>query len=636
MKLKNILFISFLILTLIPVGIVSILLYNSGYQLSKESYLRNLSESINVQADYITQTLENDMVSDFRFANRVLRMVDSAEEQNVLQQFHNYLESSEDKVNVCALLDRSGEVMYKTGEKGAWESISAQLPELSGHEQQTLEEFNLGNQSYSLGIITSVRDTDGEYAGSMVTVYDMAYIFKIISSYYEITDTSTYICRTNGEIIDSRKAADDTYDTAAKKALKDIEFDEAGIMDIDTEQYRVLGCYKKLYNSPWVLIGVIDEGQIFLFLNQFIRVYIFIIVVILLADIILAAYFSHRVVVPINSLIAIMDGYPKSLENPELAGQKKEYFETMYLREKFFKLMLTIQRVQHNFEGVYKLYQSNTMNDTNIEIDTIAQKISCNKENFELLIKSLPLSQEACIVERFTRCFVEKDQEILTRIFEDMRDKQLSGGREAEVFTPHLDQRWYHILVVPTYADERLSKLFIQLRDVTNFRKKELASSELAVRDQLTGLYNRGGFFQKVENLLSEKSDCPHGLLFIDINDFKLVNDNFGHSAGDKLLKNIAEAINQTVGDVSIVSRFGGDEFAIFIPNNTKESVENIKCELMQKLVFTYEQKADAQLQITASIGITIYDKNHTATLEEILHDADTAMYEEKRRMKRI
>lgn len=72
MKLKNMLMITFLVLTIIPIMIVSILLYKSGFDLSKESYTRNLVESLNVQADYISQNIESNMISDYRFATQTI------------------------------------------------------------------------------------------------------------------------------------------------------------------------------------------------------------------------------------------------------------------------------------------------------------------------------------------------------------------------------------------------------------------------------------------------------------------------------------------------------------------------------------------------------------------------------------
>lgn len=635
MKLRKLLFYSLLMLTLIPIGIMSILLYNSGYQLSETSYLRNLSESINVQADYISQSLKNDLVSDSRFANRILHLAKSnATSPELLQQFRNYLEIAEDKVHVCALLDEEGAVLYSTGETGAWDFIAPQLPTMPDLPAQAVVEFKLNyDEGYSLGIVTPVRDNTGVYMGSMITVYEKLYIFKIISSYYEITDTATYICRANGEVIDFLNLPDRQRNLAVESALEEMDFAESGTIDLYAQQQRVMGYYQKLYTSPWVLVGMLDKALISAFLNDFLGIYLVIIAAIFLVDIVLAAYFSRKVVSPINSLILVMDGYPQSLNDPDLTQQKREYFETRYLREKFFKLMQTIQRVQYNFEGVYQLYQSNTMDDTNIEIDTIAQHAHSNKEAFEMLMTSLQLPDSACVVERFTRCFEEKDQKMLMQMFESMRDQHLSVRREADVFTPHFGKKWYHVLVVPTYSDARLSKLFIQLRDVSSFKRQELESAELAMRDQLTGLYNRGGFSSQV-NAVLQQSGGTHGLLFLDVNDFKLVNDNFGHSTGDDLLCGIARALESVAGANDIVSRFGGDEFAIFMPDTTTEQVNRLKYTLSNKLMFPYHTDNGGSFVITASIGVAIHLTDQPYTLEELLQQADSAMYAEKRSFK--
>lgn len=638
MRLKNVLMITFLALTIIPIAIASIMLYKSGFDLSKESYTRNLVESLNVQVDYISQTIENNMISDYRFANKTIKSVAGQTESIGKSELYNavtgYLSVSEDKIAVCLLLDWEHMPIYSIGEKAVVDSISAQLPKPSEFTNQKIIEFDLGDgKVYSLGIVTPLWDGE-TYKGCLVSVYDKSYIFKIISSYYEIADTSTYVCRENGSIINSRQLSDENSQEI-QDILLELTFSAEGTINTRTSSAAVSGYYKNIHNTPWYLVGFVDDGLIYSFTNQFLLVYVFIIFGILLVDIVLSFYFSRRVVKPINSLIQVMEVYQNSLDGKELLCPEDEgYAEIKFLSATFLELMRKILLVQHNFEGIYQLYQSNSMGDINIDIDVANQTISSNKEIFQTLFNEIEVPPGVCIVEKFTRCFCEKDQRFLMEMLEEMRDEHLSVTREAEVYTPHLNAKWFHTLVVPMYTNERLSRLFIQLRDVSMFKKQEQESSEQAKRDALTGLYNRAGFIFRVEKILQASVETDmHALMFIDMDYFKLVNDNFGHNEGDELLQSVARTLLGAAGQDDIASRFGGDEFVLFLAYTSQEAVSQAENTLKEQLVYPFSNEK-ITFAVSASIGISIWYNNSAGTLKELLAQADAAMYKAKREFK--
>lgn len=641
MKLKNVLVSAFLVLTLIPIVIVTLLLYQSGLNLSKESYTRNLIESMNVQVDYISQTIENNMITDYRFVNKNFSLYSGldnsseAHKSKLLTAFQSYLEASEDKIAVCILLDKNNAPIYTIGEKAVLDTVSVQLPELSGLTDQIIWEFNLGQGTYSLGIITPILDNNHVYLGSLVSIYDKSYIFKIISSYYKITDTSIYVCRENRDIIDFIGFSDKNHNSSIEQALDKLTFTSESIIDMNVGKDKISGYYKNIHNSPWYLVGFINNDLIYTFTNQFIWVYIFIIIGVLIADIMLSFYFSQKVVEPINGLIKVMDGYQNSLNSNDLKyNEKNGYFETQYLRTKFLSLMKTILLVQHNFEGVYQLYQSSAMDDTNIDIDVKNQTVNSNKEAFENLMNSLKVPKENCVVEKFIKCFCDKDQIFLMDMFESMRDEHLSVTREAEVYTPHLNEKWFHILVVPMYDGDRLSRLFVQLRDISSFKKQEFVSFEQARRDPLTQLYNRSGFVECVNKVLQRGNATDmHGLLFIDMNYFKMVNDNLGHRVGDDLLCSISKVLLNTISANDIASRIGGDEFVVFLTHTSTELIVTMKEMLNQRLIYPFHTEK-ISFVVSASIGISTWDCQYLNTLETLLQQADEDMYKAKREFK--
>ena len=636
MKLKNMLIIAFLVLTIIPIVIASLLLYNSGLNLSKESYIRNLVESLNVQATYISQSMEANVLSDYRFASKTItseQITDesSSEGQDELYTaITSYLATAEDKISVCLLLDQEHMPIYSIGEKRVMDVVREQLPKPAEFKNQEIIEFDLGDGTHSLGILTPVWK-DETYSGCMVSVYDKSYIFKSISSYYEIADTSTYICRENGDIINSRQLSAGDNETI-QAVLKEITFSDDNTINTRVENTTLSGYYKNINNTPWYLVGFVDDALIYSFTNQFLFVYILIILGILAVDIVLAFYFSRKVVKPINNLVKVMESYHNGWDGKELMYQEDGgYVETKFLRTKFLELMKKILLVQHNFEGVYQLYQSNDMGDINIDIDVSNQTISSNKQLFQTLLDEIEVPDEACVVERFTRCFCAEDQRFLMSMLEEMRDEHLSVTQEIEICTPHLGEKWFHTLVVPMYTNERLSRLFIQLRDVSNFKRQEMESSEQAKRDVLTGLYNRAGFMFNVEKeLLKATGSDLHALLFIDMNYFKMVNDNFGHATGDELLQSIGKTLLDVAGQKDIVSRFGGDEFVLFLTRTSQAEIAKMECTIKEQLFYPFSTN-ELSFVVSASIGVSTWTHDSPNTLKELLDQADTAMYKAKR-----
>jgi diguanylate cyclase (GGDEF)-like protein len=154
-----------------------------------------------------------------------------------------------------------------------------------------------------------------------------------------------------------------------------------------------------------------------------------------------------------------------------------------------------------------------------------------------------------------------------------------------------------------------------------------------ALHDGLTGLPNRPSFMQQLNQVLEQPRQQPTSLfavLFLDCDRFKMVNDSFGHLVGDELLKAIAERLRNCIARDDMVARFGGDEFTILLskirdPQDAINVAERIRLRLLEPFFI-----GDRQLFAGTSIGIVTYSPTYT-NAEEILRDADIAMYRAKR-----
>ncbi|WP_158228949.1 putative bifunctional diguanylate cyclase/phosphodiesterase [Chitinimonas sp. BJB300] len=172
----------------------------------------------------------------------------------------------------------------------------------------------------------------------------------------------------------------------------------------------------------------------------------------------------------------------------------------------------------------------------------------------------------------------------------------------------------------------------VAFQDVGPITRLEQELRHQAVTDPLTGLRNRKGFFQTLNNVLSRalRQSEMVGLLYLDLDDFKLVNDSLGHAVGDQLLKAFSERLSQQLRRYDGVCRLGGDEFTIVLEAmNDEAQISGVAEKIIQAQQQSYDI-AGHSLNMSVSIGIATHPDCGT-TAEELLQSADTAMYQAKR-----
>jgi diguanylate cyclase (GGDEF)-like protein len=175
----------------------------------------------------------------------------------------------------------------------------------------------------------------------------------------------------------------------------------------------------------------------------------------------------------------------------------------------------------------------------------------------------------------------------------------------------------------------------IKLRHEADMREGEI--KQMAFYDELTGLPNRRLLLDRLAHalLVSKRAGKGGALLFIDINNFKELNDTRGHHAGDLLLKQIAERLTDSVRESDTVARLGGDEFVIMIENisdnyeQAKDDVDFIVTEMLQRLNEPFDLEGTAY-RCAVSVGIALFGL-HGQTTKELLKNADAAMYQAKK-----
>ena len=213
----------------------------------------------------------------------------------------------------------------------------------------------------------------------------------------------------------------------------------------------------------------------------------------------------------------------------------------------------------------------------------------------------------------------------------EAKQNGVSFGKVYKIAYPNQKERWFELSI-----SKRAHKSYLALaRDITERKFIERKIEYLAHHDILTALPNRMFAQEKAESILQEAKQISTkaAFLFIDLDGFKTINDSLGHAVGDMLLKTVTSRLAYNAGTQNILSRQGGDEFLLVMPNI--DAFDEVEV-LTRKLLQTFEQPFDVHnrfLSITASIGIAVYP-DHGHTFEQLVQNADTAMYKAKERGK--
>ena len=286
------------------------------------------------------------------------------------------------------------------------------------------------------------------------------------------------------------------------------------------------------------------------------------------------------------------------------------------------------------------------------DVDRVADDLRASHERFRALADRAPIAifssesglRLAYVNDRFTEVFGDSAERLagvgwlehvhlsdrgavvdaLTRVLEGLPQEL-----PLRVVRGDGQERCVQARLVPVPSSRRETGFVGTLEDVTERRAWEASLAYQATHDPLTGLFNRRRLLELLSEELRSAGPERPALLFLDLDDFKHVNDSLGHEAGDRLLLEVARRLQEAVREGDVVSRFGGDEFAVLCRGVVDEASATEVARRLLTAVTGRVLLGKTSVAVSASIGVVIAGPGH-AEAEDVLRDADVAMYQAK------
>jgi diguanylate cyclase (GGDEF)-like protein/PAS domain S-box-containing protein len=210
-------------------------------------------------------------------------------------------------------------------------------------------------------------------------------------------------------------------------------------------------------------------------------------------------------------------------------------------------------------------------------------------------------------------------------------------SRSIEVRIQHRNGHWRFMEVVGNAVLDQhgVPTIIVNARDLTERQRLQSELRRMSVTDDLTGLNNRRGFFMLAEQEMKLARRLKKDLLlvFVDLDDFKSINDTHGHQVGDQALAETAEILRTTFRESDVLARLGGDEFvalAMFSPDETDDIIET----RLHQTLAEHNGRPSRKYALSISTGVARFEARNVQSLAELMAIADDALYEQKRQRK--
>lgn len=391
------------------------------------------------------------------------------------------------------------------------------------------------------------------------------------------------------------------------------------------------GAYGVIENTDWAWVGMCKASAMNLSLFPGIMYGLALLAAVILIDVLMAFVIYRRTVFPLGNIANAMAGISAGDRSKRLPAFKT--YEHQIISGTFNKLLDDFC-VSEDVQRAVSLLTDSMLFDW--DADQRKMYVSDNfRDMFNIDVSRASLPDGGFI----DAVMNEKDAKRFHRDMSSLPEKREYVEGEYQVKTVRNTEIWINIRA-EAHTDEKDSestnRILGVITDINNRKKTSLQLSQKVSRDLLTGLYNGTTFLTELQKLLHMKrTNENYAVLFIDVDDFRFINDRYGYDVGDEVIGFTADTLKECVDKGGIVGRFGGDEFVLCITDSEAVShYEDFVAKITDKLYAGFKCKTvGTTLNIKASIGIT-FANEQASEAEVLIGQADEAIYFVKKNFK--
>lgn len=664
---------------LIVVGITCILISrNISTNIIKQQITNNLINTTQSRANHIGtllgqyEELTKMVATGVAFRDAVDESIDQTQRiENVKQRIKTIIETHEEMSRI-RVLDKEGIIIASSHEDTGIDK-SAHKIFLEGKEGVFVGDLHLSSftRRYVLSISASIL-LNNQFAGVLVINFDAdKELFKITIDRTGLGETGeVYLVNKDGYMISPSRFIDENFlkqkidlrylehfepsDTLPKEDV-DIHIDYRGI--------EVLSVHTHIPEMDWSLIAEIDTQEAFAPVTQLTNTLILVFVIILFIAIFISVFASRTITGPLRKLHEGTEEITKGNLNYKVGTTSPD--EVGQLSRDFDEMTVNLRKSREELEEYSKNLEKKGEERTgDLEIDISKRKkveeaLRKSQQEFDSLFRSSPealvyLDKKGTILDintRFYELFGYSLKEIKGRNIDDgmihpsdriKEGKKLSinalkGYLNYETIRKRKDGTLFPVSIsaTPLVIDGQAKGAIGIYIDITERKQLEEKLKKLANFDSLTGSCSRRYGLDLLDRQikLARRRKTLVLLAYIDIDNFKDINDNFGHEEGDKVLKNVVKLLKSTLREIDIICRMGGDEFLLIFPDSSLQDAPLIK-ERFDKNLVQLNQTLKKSYKIALSIGLSEYNPDTPLPMDELIRLADKKMYGEKKKKK--
>lgn len=533
------------------------------------------------------------------------------------------------------ITDSSANIVYEYEDiQGMKESFFG-FEELEGYSEGStkISKIYMNNEDYETSVFYVAKSIDADglnnIDGFAIEIIDLSKINEILSKtsygegkgYLSVTDGTGCVLNYEGNAV---QKIDDIADSGIRDVMKSTVKPTSAENNIDYNVGGKLGCYNYFTGASslnWKWVSVYPANMAMSQIAVPLAISLGTMVVLAVICALLGILITKSIVNPMNEMVKVAREIQEGDRDKRLDIKAHNEFKDI---SELFNNMLDDVSMSEELHRTISDISDNMLFEWDFHKETMY--VSDNfKEKFDIDPSEAQLANGKFLDKIMTEDYAE----IYKRDISALLKNRTGHSGEYQMTTKNGSLLWFSIraLCVTDRLGEPLRVIGV-VTDIDSEKKLELQLSERASYDFLSQLYNRSTFERELKSEIERSAHAKVAVLFIDVDDFKFINDRFGHSVGDEVIKYVAGCIKQRVKGSGFAGRFGGDEFVLCITDPKQiEEIESLSLDLIDELYEGYHSElANVSINVKASIGIAFYPE-HGDDSNKVVTAADEAMY---------